>query len=234
MESPKPVRRMPPKNLGLLELIRAKRERDWKPPLEELKQGFRGWHQRGYLPHFDAPGVTQFVTFQLHDSFPVTRRAEWETILREPDDSAKRRKLEAWLDRGHGECWLRRRDVAELVGKVLLEADGRDYRMQAWVVMPNHVHLVVDVWNVPLAKMIGGWKGKSSRLANVLMHRSGQCWQEDYFDTLIRDEAHLKRAIRYTEQNPVKAFLAKAPRDWPGCSACRRDEYERLPWQRGE
>ena len=103
---------MPPKNLGLLELIRAKRERDWKPPLEELKQGFRGWHQRGYLPHFDAPGVTRFVTFQLHDSFPVTRRAEWETILREPDDSAKRRKLEAWLDRGHGECWLRRRDVA--------------------------------------------------------------------------------------------------------------------------
>src|SRR5438094_2158035 len=100
-------------------------------------------HQRGYLPHFDAPGVTQFVTFQLEDSFPVTRRAEWETILREPEDSAKRKRLEAWLDRGHGECWLRRHDVAELVEKILLEADGRDYRMQAWVVMPNHVHLLV-------------------------------------------------------------------------------------------
>ena len=98
MESPKSIRRTPPKNVGLLELIRAKRERDWKPSVEELKNGFRGWHQRGYLPHFDAPGVTQFVTFQLHDSFPVTRRAEWETILRERDDSAKRKKLEAWLD----------------------------------------------------------------------------------------------------------------------------------------
>jgi len=63
MESPKPARRTPPKNPGLLELIRAKREWDWKPSIGELKQGFRGWHQRGYLPHFDAPGVTQFVTF---------------------------------------------------------------------------------------------------------------------------------------------------------------------------
>lgn len=69
-----------------------------------IEKGFRGWHQRGYLPHFDAPGVTQFVTFQLHDSFPVTRRAEFEAILKEADDSVKRRKLEAWLDRGHGEC----------------------------------------------------------------------------------------------------------------------------------
>lgn len=231
MESPKPIRRTPPKNLGLLELIRAKREWDWKPSVAELQKGFRGWHQRGYLPHFDAPGVTQFVTFQLLDSFPVTRRAEFEAILKEPDDSAKRRKLEVWLDRGHGECWFRRRDVAEIVEKILLEADGRDYRMQAWVVMPNHVHLVVDVWDVPLVKLINGWKGKSSREANQLLGRSGKFWQEDYYDTLIRDEAHLKRASRYTEQNPVKAFLTKAAREWPWSSARHRDEYERLPWQ---
>jgi hypothetical protein len=82
-----------------------------------------------FLLHFDAPGITQFVTFQLHDSFPVTRRAEFEAILNEPDDSTKRRKLEAWLDRGHGECWLQRRDVAEIVEMILLEADGRDYRI---------------------------------------------------------------------------------------------------------
>src|SRR5712664_4173245 len=85
MELPGQVRRTPPKNVGLLELIRGKRERVWKPSVEELKKGFRGWHQRGYLPHFDAPGVTPFVTFQLHDSFPVTRRADWEMILRKPD-----------------------------------------------------------------------------------------------------------------------------------------------------
>jgi len=232
MESPKLIRRTPPKNLGLLELTRAKREWDWKPSVAELKKGFRGWHQRGFLPHFDAPGVTQFVTFQLQDSFPVTRRAESEAILKEPDDSAKRRKLEAWLDSGHGECWLQRRGLAELIEKILLEGDGRDYRMQAWAIMPNHVHLVVDVWDVPLVKLINGWKGKSSRLANALLRRSGKFWQEDYYDTLIRDETHLKRAIRYTEQNPVKAFLANAAREWPWSSARLRDEHQRLPRQR--
>jgi len=234
MESPKPVRRTPPKNRGLLELIRGKCERSWKPSIGELKQGFRGWHQRGYLPHFDAPGVTQFVTFQLHDSFPVTRRTEWETVLHEPDDSARRKRLEAWLDRGHGECWLHRRDVAELVEPILLEGDRREYRMLAWVVMPNHIHLVVDVLGVPLVKLINGWKGKSSREANKLLGRRGAFWQEDYYDTLIRDEVQLKRAIRYTEQNPVKAFLAKSAREWPWSSALHRDEYERLPWQRAE
>lgn len=233
MESPKAIRRPPPRNPGLLELIRAKREWDWKPSVAELKQGFRGWHQRGFLPHFDAPDVTQFITFQLHDSFPVTRRAEFETILKDPDASVKRRKLEVWLDRGHGECWLQGRDVAELVEKTLLEADGRDYRMQAWVVMPNHVHLVVDVRDVPLVKLINGWKGKSARLANQLLHRSGKFWQEDYYDTVIRDDTQLKRALRYTEQNPVKAYLAKAARAWPWSSARHRDEYERLPWQCG-
>ncbi len=234
MESLNSIRRAPPKNPGLLELIRAKREWDWKPSIAELKQGFCGWHQRGFLPRFDAPGVTQFVTFQLHDSFPVTRRAEWEVILREGDDSTKRKKLEAWLDRGRGEGWLRQREVAGLVEQILLAADGRDYQMQAWAVMPNHIHLVVSVWDVPLARLIGSWKGKSSRLANVLLHRSGKFWQEDYYDTVVRDEAHLNRAIRYTEQNPVKALLVKSPREWLWCSAHHRDEYERLPRQYGE
>ncbi|MBI2949434.1 MAG: hypothetical protein HYY23_17485 [Verrucomicrobia bacterium] len=163
----------------MLELIRAKREWDWKPSIEELKKGFRGWHQRGYLPHFDAPGVTQFVTFQLCDSFPVTRRAEFEAILKDPDDSTKRRKLEAWLDRGHGECWLRHPDVAELVEGTFLQGDGHEYRMQAWVIMPNQVHLIADVWDVPLVKLINGWKGKSSREANKLLGRwkRSACYQ---------------------------------------------------------
>jgi REP element-mobilizing transposase RayT len=223
-----PIRRKPPKNFGLLELIRAKREWSWKPSIEELKMGFRGWHQRGYLPHFDAPGVTQFVTFQLNDSFPVDRRPQWEIILSDPDNSTKRKKLEAWLDRGHGQCWLRQKDVACVVETVLREFDGRDYQLHGWVVMPNHVHLVVGVWDLPLVKLINGWKGKSSRGANKFLGRRGAFWQEDYYDTLIRDEAHLKRAVRYTEQNPAKAFLTKTARDWPWSSARFRDEYERL------
>src|SRR5436190_2052054 len=139
--APMTSRRRVPMNIRLLELIRAKREWSWKPSIEELKQGFRGWHQRGYLPHLDAPNVTQMVTFMLADSFPVTRRAEWEPFLKEPNESVKRRKLEEWLDRGHGECWLRHVNVAQLVEQVLLKSDQSDFGLQAWVVMPNHVHL---------------------------------------------------------------------------------------------
>lgn len=84
----KQVRRTPPKNLNLQELIRAKRARSWKPSVEELKRGFRGWHQRGYLPHFDAPNATQMVTFMLADSFPVERRAEWKPFLNRPGRGA--------------------------------------------------------------------------------------------------------------------------------------------------
>jgi putative DNA methylase len=217
-----------PRNTGLMQLIRAKREWHWKPSISELRQGFRGWFQRGYLPHFDAPGVTQMVTFMLEDSFPVRRRAEWEPIFKEANDSKKRRMIEAWLDRGYGKCWLRQPEIADHVEKVILVNNGRDFLMQAWCVMPNHLHLVLDVWQIPLSKLIGTWKGKSSRIANTVLNRQGHFWQADYFDTLIRDEAHLARAIRYTENNPPKARLAKDKRDWPWSSARRRDEYGRL------
>jgi len=204
----------PPRNPGLLKLIEAKRKWHYHPDDSEAKRGFLGWHERGYLPHFDAPHVTQFVTFMLHNSFPVTRRPEWEGILNEPDESLRRRKLEAWLDRGHGECWLGQPAVASQVEDILRADHGKAYRLQAWVVMANHVHLVVDVWDMPLAKLLNLWKGRSARAANKILHRTGHFWEREYFDTLIRDASHLTRAIRYTENNPVKAGLAREPKDW--------------------
>jgi len=193
---------------------------------------FLGWHERGYLPHFDAPYVTQFVTFMLHDAFPITRHREWEGILNEPDDSQRRRKLEAWLDRGHGQCWLRRADLASLVEEKLRSGDGKSYRLQAWAVMPNHLHAVVDVWATPLSKLVHLWKGATARAANLALNRSGRFWEREYFDTLIRDGEHLKRAIRYTENNPAKAALVAERKAWRWASARWRDEFERLPWQR--
>jgi REP element-mobilizing transposase RayT len=192
---------------------------------------FLGWHERGYLPHCDAPDVTQFVTFMLRDAFPLTRRPEWEGILKESADSQRRRKLEAWLDRGHGECWLGQAVPAALMEEKLRENDGKTYRLQAWVVMPNHVHLVVDVWAAPLSKLLNLWKGASARVINQALGRYGHFWEREYFDTLIRDGEHLKRAVRYTENNPVKAALVADPKAWRWGSARWRNEYELLPWQ---
>jgi REP element-mobilizing transposase RayT len=71
------------------------------------------------------------------------------------------------------------------------------------------------------------WKGRSSREANKVLKRRGVFWEREYFDTLIEDETHLRKAIRYTENNPVKAGLAHDPKAWLWSSARWRDEYER-------
>jgi putative DNA methylase len=229
--APRPGSR-PPGRIDLRRLVEGKRTGTAPLNTETQRRGFRGWHERGYLPHFDAPHVTQFVTFMLADSFPVTRRPEWEPILQEPDESLRRRKLEAWLDRGHGECWLRQARVATLVDQALRHVDGSDYRLHAWVLMPNHVHLVVEVWETPLARLVKRWKGATAHAANEILGRRRNFWQEDYFDTKIRDAAHRAQAIRYVEQNPTRAKLVRDAREWLWCSARLRDEYQRLPWQR--
>ena len=112
------------------------------------------------------------------------------------------------------------------------ENDGKTYRLQAWVIMPNHVHLVVDVWTTPIARLLNSWKGASARAANLTLNRRGRFWEREYFDTLIRDPEHLKRAIHYTENNPVKAGLVTERKAWQWTSAQWRDQFERLPWQR--
>jgi Transposase IS200 like len=90
--------------------------------------------------------------------------------------------------------------------------------------MPNHLHAIVDVWQTPLSVLTKKWKGASSRLANRVLGRSGQFWQEDYWDTLMRDADHLARAVRYVENNPTKARLMRDPKAWPWGSARLRDE----------
>ena len=56
-----------------------------------------------------------------------------------------------------------------LLQEILRAEDGKCCRLQAWVIMPNHVHLVVDVWETPLSKLLNLWKGRSSYDANRLL-----------------------------------------------------------------
>lgn len=127
---------------------------------------------------------------------------------------------------------MRQPKVATIVEDKLRQFDGTQYRLRAWVLMPNHVHLVVDVQDTPLSRLVQRWKGGTAREANLILGRRGAFWQEDYFDTKIRDAAHMAQAIRYVEENPMKAKLVGDPREWPWSSARWRDAYNRLPWQR--
>ena len=184
----------------------------------------RGWHSRGYLPHFDGGSIPQTVTFRLADSLPKEVLERWENELATmPEVRAsreRRQRIERYLDSGAGRCWLARPEIAEMVEGALLHFDGQRYRLHAWVVMPNHVHaLFTPLPDEALSDILHSWKSFTSNAANRLLGRGGEFWYPDYYDRFIRDEKHFGRAVDYIEMNPVKAGLCKRPEDWPFGSA---------------
>jgi putative transposase len=212
----------------LQQLIQDKRR--WQTPLTASEQalGFKGWRSRGYLPHFDAPGVRQFITYRLADALPVERRHEWAAFFALQDEAEKLLKIEAYLDRGYGDCHLRNREIAAMVQDNLLHFDGERYGVLGWCIMPNHVHVMIEVWNTPLSELLHTWKSYTAKRANTLLGRAGDFWQDEYFDRYIRDEDHFQRVIKYVESNPMKAGLCLTPLDWEWSSSRHRDEYCRL------
>ena len=146
----------------LKHLIAGKRKGTGPLSAQETEQGFKGWYASKHLPHFDSPGARQFITYRLADAMPAARRREWETFLALTDDLEKQRKLEAYLDQGYGQCHLRDPRLADLVVKNLWHHDGVKYRLLAWVVMPNHVHVLVEIWGVPLGEILKSYTAKEA------------------------------------------------------------------------
>jgi hypothetical protein len=105
----------------------------------------KGWHGRGYLPHFDSPESVQHVVFRTAGSLPD---ALMEGL---PEDVARRRTMvDTALDRSTSGYLLRRPDAATIVENAIRYFDGQRYRLLAWCVMPNHVHVVLEQmlgWN---------------------------------------------------------------------------------------
>lgn len=214
-ETPHSFRAGPPHRPEVRQLVERQRQVSPQPTREEQVAGFQGWNERGYVPHRDEPGLTQFVTFRLADSFPVELREEWEKLLKLEDTRERRVQLEAWLDLGHGVCYLRDERLAQLVADALRKFDGVRYRLLAWTIMPNHVHVLFEVGEVPMADIVKSWKQFTANHANRLSGNSGSFWQADYWDTYMRDPEHEERTIRYIRNNPVKAGLVKAWEEWP-------------------
>jgi REP element-mobilizing transposase RayT len=122
------------------------------------------------------------------------------------------RQMEAYCDRGLGSCALTDRRIAGAVAAALTFRDGKHYRLLAWCIMPNHVHVVVRLLpGADLATVLKTWKQFSSKAANQVLGQSGRFWQREYYDRLIRNEQEYSRAIRYVVENPVKAGL----KNWP-------------------
>jgi REP element-mobilizing transposase RayT len=184
----------------------------------------KGWHSRGYLPHFDGGTIPQTVTFRLADALPKVVLDRWENELATmPEARAsveRRRRIEHYLDSGVGQRWLARPQIAETVENALLFFDGQRYGLEAWTVMPNHVHaLFTPIARHTFTEILHSWKSFTSNTANRLLARTGEFWYPDYYDRFVRNAEHFARAIDYIEMNPVAAGLCLRPEDWPYGSA---------------
>jgi REP element-mobilizing transposase RayT len=189
------------------------------------------WHSRGYLPHFDQPGLVQSISFRLQDSLPRDVVQRWKQELgwhehMATDDGVAvelRERITHYEDEGHGECYLARADIGGLVENALLHFDADRYGLLAWCVMPNHVHGVIETHEgYPLGEVIHSWKSFTAKEANKLLERRGDFWMPDYHDRFIRDDRHLAAVIAYIENNPVTAGLVDDAVQWPFSSAGMR------------
>ena len=198
-----------------------------------------GFHSRDHLPHLKKEGGSYFVTFRLAGTLPASvlqqLKQERERILQHALASKRAltwqeqeellrwhsNRVDAYLDAGHGECHLRQLAIARLVADALRFFDGKRYELRAWVVMPNHVHVVV--WPRPpetLSRVLHSWKSFTSTQANkILLREGGTFWQGESYDHLIRDDDDHARCVAHTINNPVSARLCARPEDWQWSSA---------------
>ena len=214
--------------------VSSDRERSTEAPIDK-RQGAR-------LPHWTQAGATYAVTFRLADSMPAHVLESWIAQRKEIVERAEQQKRElthaertelhmlysarvqSYLDAGQGECLLRDPRVAGMVHDALKHFDGERYELVAWCVMPNHVHIVMrPLGTHELSDILHSWKSFTAKEINRILGRSGQVWQEEYYDHLIRDEQDLHAEANYILDNPGKAGLADWP--WKGIRVSQQQDH---------
>jgi REP element-mobilizing transposase RayT len=175
----------------------------------------------GNLPHWEQGAVWYFITFRLADALP---RAIAEELKRERDqwkeahgrsalsrsELAEYRRLfsaryEDLLPAGSGACVLRDPRLAGIVRDALGCFQGQRYLLDDYVIMPNHVHVLVKpLPGHGLVAILHSWKSFTANRINRQIARTGQLWQHESYDHIVRSEAALHAFRRYIRDNPTK------------------------------
>ncbi len=189
----------------------------------------------GNLPHWFQTGRLYFVTYRTDDSLPAGVTRLW---LRQRDDWLLRQGIDPrsadWksrlallpsrlrhqfhavfseaflrhLDRGHGECVLKRPEISQIVAESLLFFDGVRFELTDFAVMPNHVHVLAGLWgDTDILDQCYSWKKNSAMRINKALGRKGRFWHEESFDHLVRCEEQFHMLQDYVRSNPQKAGL---------------------------
>ena len=200
---------------------------------------------RRKLPHIQPKDSIFFITFRLHGSLPANVIAslteEYESqmkFLKERSKMSRERfdpsaihrwcfeRFDEFLEKySEGPTYLSRNDVAQIVADSIRFWNNKRYTLVGYCIMPNHVHLVIDIGgytnnvyknktSYPLSRIMETLKGYTAKSANAVLLRTGHFWQKESYDHVVRDGNELNRIIRYVMDNPVKAGLVNSPQDW--------------------
>ena len=196
-------------------------------PLEDVAASRRN------LPHWHQDGVMYFVTFRLADSLPKGKmeqledeRKDWLKYHNEPYTNDEwveyyelfSERIEKWLDAGIGSCYLSNPDVASIVGNALRFFDRKRYTLDEWIVMPNHVHvLLVPLAHEELSKILHSWKSFTATKVNKLLRQATlQLWMHESYDHIVRNQQQLTHYRKYIRDNPEKAHVSVTQASWIG------------------
>ena len=182
------------------------------------------------LPHWFQPQTTYFITFRTEDSLPVrmvkqwhaersawlaqhgisTSMPNWKDKLTELPEKRRKHFHETFsrqylenLDKGLGACVLKQPRLSKIVADNLLYFNGDRYHIGDFVVMPNHVHLLVCLLgDTELLKQCRSWKRYTAGKINKELGKTGRFWQEESFDHLVRSPEQFCAIQQYIRKNP--------------------------------
>lgn len=169
------------------------------------------------LPHWHRDRCIQFVTFHLADSLPASVRVEleelratfvkanplpWSEEVSARFNSMFPAAVNDYLDAGYGSCCLRRKDCAAVMSGAIEYFDGERYVIHRYVVMLNHVHVLVELnGSYNLSQICRSWKNFSALQINRIIGSSGRLWHQESWDRMIRNNAHYDNVVGYIEKN---------------------------------
>lgn len=172
----------------------------------------------GDLPHWHQDSKLQFVTFRLADSLPQSKIAELKQIMDQftakyPRPWDEGIQKDYWnkigpvenrlLDRGYGSCILKDPRIRKIVSDAIFFHEGKSCHVVSFVIMPNHVHMLLQfTGDSTLMGVMHSIKSFTANKINKLLGRNGRVWKKEYFDRIIRSEAHLEYSLAYIRQNP--------------------------------
>jgi putative transposase len=180
------------------------------------------------LPHFHSVGQPIFLTWRLHGSLPAERSFPPATTSGQAFVA-----MDRILDNARtGPFYLRIPEIAGMVVDAIQFRDARDYQLHCFVVMPNHVHLLVTP-AIEICKVMQSLKRFTAREANKILRLTGKpFWQDESFDRLVRNRKEFEKITDYIEMNPVRAGLARSPEEFRWSSSWpidNRPQVDNLP-----